>query len=360
MSKTFSVRTFCAAAWCLAALGGVMVSLSAVRAEEPHCDCPVKITIHEYGVPLLTKVPYISRLFQPKPTCRGEACEPLGIDFDFVIGELHQPPQCENAAACPVATAAACEASCGKDCACPCSAPVTSVSVPAFLCPELTAVYNAVCGADCQECQVRTVSGTAACNAAACSAGKCAANCTATKAVAVKTSATCGGNCVDAKCACTDCQCCTCDSAVARKATPAAGHSACELWQHIAELTTQSAMANTALAAREELHEARAEMFESMAELLVEKGKLEAKLEATCKLAEMMDGVHELVAENAKLKAQAELSGQREGLLRESLQLALENERLKLRVAELERENDAARTAARPQRERNADQPPRL
>jgi hypothetical protein len=38
----------------------------------------------------------------------------------------------------------------------------------------------------------------------------------------------------------------------------------------------------------------------------------------------------------------------------------MENERLKLRVAELERENSAERTAAKPQRERNADQPPRL
>jgi hypothetical protein len=367
MSKTFSEGKLRMAAWCLAVLSGSLVSLTVARAKEPHCDCPVKVIIHEQGVPLLTGLPYIGRLFQSESTaCCKETCEQLGVDFDFVAGQVWQLPQCEAAAcaaACPAEKTTGGEARCGKECRCPCSSPVTSVSVPAFLCPEVAAVFNTACEAGCQGCQVKTVSATAAAGEGKCStncAANCAAKCSAANATAVNVAAACDRDCVSAACACADCQCCRCDAVALHKAAPTTNHTACEVWQHIVELATERAAAQTALAAREELHEARSEMFESMAELLVEKGKLEAKLEAASEFAEMMGDVHELVAENAKLKAQAELAAQREGLLRESLQLALENERLKLRVAELERENSAERTAAKPQRERNADQPPRL
>jgi hypothetical protein len=79
-------------------------------------------------------------------------------------------------------------------------------------------------------------------------------------------------------------------------------------------------------------------MFESLAEALIEKAKLEAKLEMVEHRDALLKEMVALHAENARLKAQTELAQQKEELLQTQLATVLENERLKQRVAELERQ----------------------
>lgn len=263
-------RAFVAA---LAIVATALLAAKGARSEEPKERCELRFEVKATGVPLLSKIPYVSRLFkntEAKADCAAEV-ERIGIDFDLdgVSGqviEFHGPlGVCpETSAVCPLSAVQAAVAKCASG-----------------TCPADAGVAAAKCCAEVK----------------CCSEGKCQ----------------CSAEC--------------CQLAKDEKA---------ELWEHVAELTAENAALEATLEGHEALLEAKGEMFESLAALMVEKAKLEAKLEMVEHRDSMLKEMVELQAENAKLKAQAELAVQKEELLKAQLVTVLENERLKQRVAELE------------------------
>jgi hypothetical protein len=150
------------------------------------------------------------------------------------------------------------------------------------------------------------------------------------------------------------------------------------LLKHIAELMAEKAAAQAALDVRKESEERFSQLFEAMAEVIADNAALDAKLEGQIEQRKLLEKVAELATENARLKAQVELAAEKAEIARSTNLLTLENERLKLRLADLEHkhaaaeagrpiytrviakypdgrveiEEEAARTAARPSRER--------
>lgn len=118
----------------------------------------------------------------------------------------------------------------------------------------------------------------------------------------------------------------------------------------ISDLTPQKLL-QVILDLHESIMEARVEHLEDLAEVHIEKAKLEARLELQSLRDEQTSEMRALIDENARLRAEVELASQRERMMRETLELTMENERLKLRVAELERghgEDSRERLSRRP------------
>lgn len=108
-------------------------------------------------------------------------------------------------------------------------------------------------------------------------------------------------------------------------------------WERIIELTAHNAALEATLEAQGELvqaqgefQDARAEMMEHFAEVLVEKAKLEAKVESLAHQAEFTKEMLTLASENARLKAQIEMGEAKLAMIHEMAKLAIENEQLKL------------------------------
>jgi hypothetical protein len=386
MSKQVMRGSWLGACGALAVLGSLL-ACGPAGAEEPKCHCPVRVDVRESGLPMLTKLPYVNRLFRNVGVgrdCPGGAChEPIGIDVAVAVAHS---PSCQSAKACDkacpeVATSApACEKKCA---ACPCTAAVSAVATAcsaakacsgeagcpvasgspvasacplARTCPVAGAWFTANCPC-AEKCS------TAACDENQCpAAAQCAQNRLGTPVLPIF-SFFGGGEVIP------------CPPPIAAPWNgPLAGWepppSIWEYQQAVIEISAEKAGLEAVLEAREQIHTERSEMFESLAELLAEKGKaearsemfevlakvlvekakLEAHVEAQAQHVKLNAEMHKLLVENARLKAHGELASQREELMREALQLALENERLKHRVAELERHqhSGAARTAAKP------------
>ncbi|HUE72517.1 MAG TPA: hypothetical protein VMP01_16655 [Pirellulaceae bacterium] len=281
MRLAIQARGFVAA---LAILAAALMTAKPAGGEEPCPRRELRIEVKASGVPMLDKIPYVGRLFKNsavKPAC-DETVERIGVDFDFLPGQ------------------------------------VIRFHGPLDVCPEV-----------CPVCPV----------AASKDAVKCAGeSCEACPAKVVATAAKC---CEKSACGCAGGKCCAAKDIVSKGELS-------ELWEHIAELTAENAAMEATLESQEAILEAtleghgavleaKGEMFESVAELMVEKAKLEAKLEMVEHRDAMLKEMVELHAENARLKAQAELAVQKEELLKAQLTTVLENERLKQRVAELER-----------------------
>ena len=349
--KMVRSRTGSVPAWAAAIVLVLVVATSKLRADEPHCQCPVAAA--EKCLPLLTRLPYVGRLFRTagaNAECCEDEFERIGVDFDFATGE--QGPKlifgigyanagaqctCEDckcpAGTCPAncnaANAAANKTAChntnvnnGK-CVC------TNCNCPEGACPEACAAH--VAHSHC--CAVQTAEG--------CAAGKCciirvhaeeacpntsAANCTAE----------CAEHCVAGKC-------CPCPVGARVLRLPAP-----DRLLDVSRLSAENIRLASQLEAQESIFEERTELLDAIAELAGDKAKLEACLEFQAQHAQLVKEMHELYAENLQLKAQANLATERENLLRDGLKTALENERLKLQVAELERrlvESEVARTA---------------
>ncbi len=286
-------------------LCGLAVAAVAV-ADEPKCQCPASAAVHEVGVPLLSKLPYFSRLFKnvgvAGPICPqecSEAFERIGIDFDFAAdghtGILH---------------------------ICPVEGPATVCQIGA--------------------CQ------TAGCKVAVCEAQGCqASGCQlAVSKVAAKGACKCTGEC------CPDGQCCC----VAKPASQHALTRETDLWEKIVELAAGQAAAEAALEAHQDTLENTAELLESLAGLHAENAKLEAKLEARAEHDKVTEQLLELAAENIRLKAQIELADAKAEVMRATVEMTVENERLKMRLAELEqgKSDNTPRTAARSRLDKKA------
>jgi hypothetical protein len=281
------------------AVVGVLAIAAAAVAEEPKCQCPATAASHKVGVPILSKVPYISRLFKnvgiATPPCANGECasgqcpvnvnetiEWIGVDFDFCVDSKDAPCQ-----ACPVGKLAVCDAAGCK----------------------AIAVAAKACGSEC-----------CACKTCACEEKVAVAACPFAKTVKNSTAKT------DA------------------------------LWEKIVELSAGQAAAEAALAGHKESLESSAGMLEVLAEVHAEKARLEAKLEAREEHDQLTAQMLELATENIRLKAQVELAQAKAEVMEHTVEITVENERLKMRLAEVEKQpgERATRTAARTKAEKKA------
>lgn len=285
---------------------------SVALADEPKCQCPASAAVHEVGVPLLSKVPYLSRLFKnvggkvhhgiAVPDCPqqcADAVEHIGIDFEFAV-----------------------DGQTGVLQICPVDGPATACQTGA--CQVGTCQANG--------CKV-------ACEAQAC---QLAVSKVAIQAAACK----CAGDC------CPEGQCCCATQATSHQAGTREAH----LWEKIVELSAGQAAAEAAFEVQSDSLERSSELFEALAEAHVEKAKLEARLEALAETNKIAEQLLELAAENTRLKAQVELAQAKAEVMQATVEMTVENERLKMRVAELEEVGGgkAARTAAKPRAEKKA------
>jgi hypothetical protein len=294
-------------AGCVGLFAVSIVALAALaRAEDPKCKCP-EAAAAQVGIPLLSKVPYISRLFKNATVVHQgvEGAPEEHAVFQFEIG-LAGAADCE---ACPAGKAAACAtAACGKD---GCLVQPIKLAVPTL--------GISTCAADC------ACDGTCACAKQCSCEGACPAKVATAK---------CGANC-DAH-----------SHAIHHKA----------IVDQIVELTAIAAAAEAKLEAREESLETTAELLQALAELTGEKAGLAARLEAQTEHHGLVEKMMELAAENARLKAQVELAEAKAAVMQHSVEMAVENERLKMRLADLEERgaDKPARTAARSRLEKKA------
>lgn len=341
--KMVRSRTGCAPAWAAALAVGLVVSARELRADEPHCHCPA--TAATECVPLLTKIPYVGRLFKTTPC--DESCQRIGIDFAggqqgpklmFGIGWQSASAECTcDDCKCPAGT---CPANCVKADNCVC----TNCPCPEGSCPEACVAHVAHSHCCAQQCAEKCAAGSHCCavqTAEGCAAGKCCiVRVTADEACPTAIVANCQAECADH---CVAGKCLPADVRVFHLPAP-------DRLVDVSRLSAENIRLASQLEAQESIFEERSELLDAMAELSAEKAKLEACLEFQAQHAELVKEMHELYAENLRLKAQADLATERESLLREGLKTALENERLKLQVAELERrlETEAARTAKSP------------
>jgi hypothetical protein len=280
------------AVWCLAAVVLFSGSLVSVRGDEPKSACP------EQGVPVLGKIPYISRLFKNvgvahEPGCAAGQCqktpcadefERIGVDF----GDGSDWPEGHVWRFGWIGLADGLEGEPGK-CA----------------------------GVECQACPALAIGKVAACCPAGCCESKCCAEqCAAKQATACK----CAEHQTACKCADRD-----------------------ELLEQIMELTAEKAAAQGALEAHEAVHEILGEM----AELAAKNAALEAKLEAQAEGGKLVERMAELAAENARLKSQVELAEVKVALMKQTIGVEVEKQMLAHRVAELEARLAAGETTTR-------------
>lgn len=286
----------------------IFVALGALaRADEPKCNGPQAKVQHEVGIPLLTKVPYVGKLFKKVTVVNHEAeASPAEHSiFQFEIG-LAGPAACE---ACPAVGKAI---ACGKD-----------------------------------GCQVRPIK-----IAGPDAASHCAADCQCGGQCACGEQCSCAAECPVAKLAV-----CKCGAGCAATHTRTAIHHHHAHWEQIVELTAAAAAAEARLEASEQTVEITHDALEALSELAAEKAGLTARLEAQIEHGKLAETLMELAVENARLKAQVELAEAKAAVMQQTVEMAVENERLKMRIADLEHhraEGKAARTAAKPRLEKKA------
>jgi hypothetical protein len=277
-------RSGTAAAWAVI-IAAVVSIQAAVYGEEPKCNCPLQDTLREVGIPMLSDLPFIGPAFGKNVRVRIEVSPKAE-------GETQSSGVAEHATARQLIIERRVEAN-------PCTARGCTL-------PGMLPVVKEFAQCDCP------------CATKAASAKCCTEECCEVKASA--------------------------ETAVSHETVTCPCHAS---WERTLELVAEKAALEASLEAHETVLEAKTEMFESLAGLMMEKAKLEARLEHQAQRTELAKQIQELSAENARLKAHVELAHQREEMLRQTMQLALENERLKLRVAELERQGAASRTAER-------------
>ncbi len=271
--------------------------------EAKACQCP------QVGVPILSNIPYVSRLFKSvgvvhEPGCEAGACaktpcadqlERIGVDFGFC---QTCPDGVVRFGPIELAICSEDENCCCRDKACP-------AACAGCACPSAGKMVG---------WQAAVSDKPNACEATICEATACAAKCD------------------EAKCCAGECKC----------AAATAGRD--ELWKHLVEVSAEKAAAEAALEAREE----QSELLDALVEMATKSAALEAKLEAQAEHQKLMEQMVELASENAQLKARTELAEAKSEMLRETIPVVVEKELLARRVASLE-ERLAARESERSQ-----------
>lgn len=285
-----------------AALLGLMLATTSLRAEEPACQrC-------EVGVPLLSKIPYMGRLFRNVSAGHdGAACTAGGCPGQAVSEELPCPA---SAVAAPVPGAAQVFRIVGDD---------------GFERIGVDFDFNLQCTeAGCTQAGCTQ----AGCADAVCAKGSC-------RAVACET-----GSCAEAACSKTACAGCPTQQAV-----PAGLIAAVETQSAILEAYAGFSAELDVL--RDKYEEQKAEMIDAIVATQIENATLKAKLEfagereklvlentvAKLQLENAALIAEKLQAENEQLKTQLADNGQE---THSNTKLSKENAALKAKLAKLE------------------------
>jgi outer membrane murein-binding lipoprotein Lpp len=290
------------AAWTLTVLGAWSLIQRTAHAEElpaPH-QVQVEFKITGSGVPVLSKIPYLGRLFinDPKPAteCCEKECEiaekfeRIGIDFTKITPGLHIVEE-------DFETGFTIEESEFSICpACPANAQCST---------NTQCSTNAQCSTNCcVACTATACPGLAAC----CKQTECVAQACATES-----------KCVGDE----PCQ-----------------KTACIVSSRLGDLVAENMALNTALEAKDQILHLQTEMMERFATLMAEKVEVEAKLEFTQQLhaerEKSRQKIEELAQENNRLKNMVEMAAVRRDVEASKSELAQANQRLKERVTELE------------------------
>jgi hypothetical protein len=345
-----------------------LLAASAALAAEPAAECQkacanlapaghVTATI-EVGVPILSKIPYISKLFKnvgvgQAETCQSGECVQAWISAPAASWAVAPASHCAEGAACPIngapqfceVTGPAASHTPLKIIATPmgpiCIAPVATTAGTCGTQACTTVAAEKVCGTACtlavvdNACPAGQCASATECTVQVCAAGKCGETCpcpATSECQTTKVSKTACAGCTDCKCAGDD------------KTTV--------LWKQIVELSAKAAAAEAKAESEVKAHQNTLEIFEGLAEVTAEKAALEAKLASQQAQFATMEKLVELAMENAKLKAEVEKISAQAELTGEAMEIALENELLKKRVEELESQAEApaARTASKPKR----------
>ena len=301
MNKTMISQSLRAHVCAALVLAGAFVGHVAAWGDEPAPVCPVRQSMNACTADMLTKIPYVSRLFSNRPPCAEMACgdglDRIGIDFE-IVGQ-NMPAQWLFGAAgddcqkCFAFEVTACKTAGGQACGCPAKS----------------------CASD-QRC-------AQSCDLAKCEVAKC-----------------CADKCDIAKCGVAECGVVSACPAAAIWAGPQQH----PLIAHIIELSSEKAALEAALAVQEAMLEQKAEMFEAFAELAAEKARLEAQQELQGERDGVTSKMLELAGENARLKAQLELADAKAAFIQQVTQISLENEHLKLQVAQLKLQAEIGET----------------
>src|SRR5436190_5614215 len=243
-------------------LAGIAL-LSTAHGDEPACP---KCSANQQGVPLLSKIPYVSRLFKTAKCedCQGDF-ERIGVDFDIEVCEHCPPPASASRANPPLIT--------------------RWVVVKGEKQPKVLACEAATCGVP--------VARASNCAASNCKAAVC---------------------CEAAEC---------CQASCSKEASSLSQ-------DRIIEIYAENAALKATLEAQSAFHKEKLEMLEMLAGLSTEKAKLESQLETLVHQSEATKETLALMSENARLKAQVEAAEAKLTIVHEMAKLAMENEQLKL------------------------------
>ena len=123
-------------------------------------------------------------------------------------------------------------------------------------------------------------------------------------------------------------------------------------FEHLLGLTAHNAALAATLETQGSMLAERQEILDMLAEVTIEKAKLEAIVELQHERDEMHEQKQELLSENARLKSQLELAEAKAEVAHQIVKMTLENEQLKLQVVKLTRantlEDDEPRVSRRP------------
>ncbi len=298
MSKAMSLDNLRVGTWLLLVLVGTVAWQQGLSGKEPQAPCQACKEAKETGIPLLSKVPYISRLFRNSSTFAPPAGVPesIGISFEICEAETKQCPACVNVAKCQN---------------CPGQLLITTVQCEGSEVCEAECCLQAECCAseDCCEAVLACCAADQAC----CDSGKA---------------------------------CCS-EKDVAGCQAPCCRDGQVAYWERIIELTATNAALSVQLEAQEDMLEARAEMFEELAELGMQNAKLQAQVELQTERHALSREMIELASENARLQVRVELAEAKLALVHEVARLSLENAELKTQLASQGSTRAAASSAAR-------------
>jgi len=251
------------------------------------------VQVH-FSVPALSQIPYISRLFKNVGVpADGPNFERIGVDFDFAVDADAE----------------------GTMTVCPTEAPLFFGALPHCQAQPAQCQFGPMVFS-CQVPGAAAACATSCCDATACGTAQnkwSGPNCASKTGVAVT------GPQVNSFVA--HCSAAECLHALNREDST---------FVQIAVL------------------ESRTEMMEEIIPLIIEKAKLEAKVELMAEREKMHKEFVELATTNAHLQARLEFQKEQMAMLQQTIKLAHENESLKQRIAQLEHRGAAIVPAQAP------------
>ncbi len=302
MKSSFILGVSLAVGW---AIGVSPLTQADEAAQEGHhVNCP------EVGVPILDKVPYVSRLFKNVGTGAFECIQiqfdsnaPCAIKCTTQEGDLERIGVDFNVIECVAVEE-------------PCKIAVVPAS-----CDKANACKTAACKTASKQC--------------------CKSACGSLHQVAVKAKCACGDSCACAKVAKANCACgdsCKC----AKTAKTAKKHKHDFGWETVAR---KAKALKVKLESREQIESERAELLEALMDAREEVARLQAHVELAEQKEQMMKTVMETMTENVRLKAQLQTVSQQHQVHQHQQRLQQtvthvtnENAALKARLAILEQQ----------------------